>query len=95
MAVVQKEEEIIIRPNDSASVLDAEMTAIRVALGNARETRDKITIHTNFLTAVNILNNRKLETGLKYNYEGHQIRSVQINTEADYSLDTRPYWNTG
>ena len=28
-AVVHKEEEIIIRPNDSASVLDFEMTAIR------------------------------------------------------------------
>ena len=40
---VHKEEEIIIRLNDSASVLDAEMTAIRVALENASETRDTIT----------------------------------------------------
>ena len=36
-AVVHKEEEIIIRLNDYASVLDAEMTAIRVALENASE----------------------------------------------------------
>ena len=57
-AVVHKEEEIIIRLNDSASVLDAEMTAIRVALENASETRGKITIHTYSLTAVNILINR-------------------------------------
>ena len=60
-AVVHKEEEIIIRLNDSASVLNAEMTAIRVALENASETRDTITIHTDSLTAVNILNNRKLD----------------------------------
>ena len=45
-AVVHKEEEKNIRLNDSASVLDAEMTAIRVALENACETRDNITIHT-------------------------------------------------
>ena len=32
------------RLNDSASVLDAEMTAIRVALENASETRATITI---------------------------------------------------
>ena len=51
-AVVHMEEEIIIRLNDSASVLDAEMTAIRVALENASETRDKITIHTNSWTAI-------------------------------------------
>ena len=57
-AVVHKEEEIIIRLNDSASVLDAEMTVIRVALENASETRDKITKHTASLTAVN---NRKLD----------------------------------
>ena len=59
-AIVHREEEIIMRLNDSASVLDAEMTAIRVALENAIETRDTITIHTDSLTAVNILNNRKL-----------------------------------
>ena len=57
-AVVHKEEEIIIRLNDSASVLDA-----------------KITIHTDSLTAVNILNNRKLD-----DYKGHQRRGIQINT---------------
>ena len=44
--VVHKEEEIIIRLNDSASVLDAEMTTIQVVLENASETSDKITIHT-------------------------------------------------
>ena len=60
-AVVRIEEEIIIILNDSASVLDAEMTVIRVALENASETRDMITIHTDSLTAVNILNNRKLD----------------------------------
>ena len=60
-AVVHKEEEIIIRLNDSASVLDAEITAIRVALENASETRDKITIHTGSWTEANILNNRTLD----------------------------------
>ena len=60
-AVVHKEEEIIIRFNDSASVLDAEMNAIRLALENDTETRDTITIHTDSLTAVNIRNNRKLD----------------------------------
>ena len=59
-AVVHKKEEIIIRLNDSASVLDAEMTAIRLALENARETRDKITIHTDSLTAVTTLRNRSM-----------------------------------
>ena len=59
-SVVHKEE-IIIRLNDSASVLDAEMTAIRVALENDSETRDTITLHTDSLTAVNILNKRKLD----------------------------------
>ena len=58
--VVHKTEEIIIRFHDSASVLDAEMTAIRLALENASETRDKITIHTYSLTTVNTLSNRKL-----------------------------------
>ena len=57
-AVVHNKEEIIIRHNDSAS---AEMTAIRVALEKVSETRDTITIHTDSLTAVNILNNRKLD----------------------------------
>ena len=66
-ALVHKKEEIIIRLNDSASVLDAEMTAIRLALEHARNTRDTITIHTDSLTAVNTLNN--METTLKYNYE--------------------------
>ena len=37
------------------------MSAIRVALENASETRDNITIHTYSLTAVNILSNRKLD----------------------------------
>ena len=52
--------DIIIRLNDSASVLDAEMTAIRLALEDASGTRDKITIHTDSLTAVTTLSNRKL-----------------------------------
>ena len=43
VAVVPKKEEIIIRLNDSASVLEAEMTAIRLALENARDTRATIT----------------------------------------------------
>ena len=60
-AVVHKEEEIIIRLNDSASVLDAEMTTIRVALENASETRDKITLHTYSLTSVKLLINWKLD----------------------------------
>ena len=60
-AVVHKEEQIIIRLNDSASVLDAEMTAIRIALEYASETRGKITIHTDSLTYVNILINKKLD----------------------------------
>ena len=59
-AVVLMEEEIITRLNDSASVLYAKMTAIREALENASEIRDKITIHTDLLTAIHILNNRKL-----------------------------------
>ena len=37
------------------------MTAIRVALENASETKYKISIHTDSLTAVYILNNRKLD----------------------------------
>ena len=58
--VVHKTEETIIRLNDSASVLDAEMTAIRLALEDASGTRDKITIHTDSLTAVTTLSDRKL-----------------------------------
>ena len=50
-------EEIINRLNYSASMLDAEMNGIRVALENASETRDTITTHTDF----NILNIRKLD----------------------------------
>ena len=60
-AVVHKEEEITIRLHDFASVRDDEMTAIRLALEDPSETRDKITIHTYSLTAVKILNNRKLD----------------------------------
>ena len=60
-AVVHKEEEIINRLNYSASVLDAEMSAIQVALESASETRDKITILTDSLIAVNMLNNKKLD----------------------------------
>ena len=46
---------MIVRLNDSASVLDAEMTAIRLALEDASGTRNKITIHTDSLTAVTTL----------------------------------------
>ena len=59
-AVVHKTEEMIVRLNDSASVLDAEMTAIRLALEDASGTRDKITIHTDSLTAVTTLSKSKL-----------------------------------
>ena len=52
---------MIIKLNDSTSVLDDEMTAIQVELENASKIRDKITIHTDSLTAVNIRNNRKLD----------------------------------
>ena len=45
-AVVHKEEEIIIRLNESAYVLDVEMTAIHLALEVASETRDTVTIYT-------------------------------------------------
>ena len=44
--IVHKEEEIIIRVNDSAFVLDAEMTALRIALEEASGTRYTITIQT-------------------------------------------------
>ena len=47
-AVVHMVEEILIRLTDSESVLDAEMTAIRVALEDASETRDNLKIHTLF-----------------------------------------------
>ena len=59
-AVVHKRGEIIITLNDSASVLDAEMTAIQLALEDASGTRDKITRHTDSLTAVTTLIDRKL-----------------------------------
>ena len=68
-AVVHKSEEMIIRLNDSAYVLDAEMTAVRLALEDASGTRDKITIHTDSLTAITTLGNRK--TTLRYNHERH------------------------
>ena len=42
-------------------VLDADMTAILVALENASETRHKIIIYTDSLTAINIPINRKLD----------------------------------
>ena len=59
-AAVHKTEEMIIRLNDSASVLDAEMTAIRLALEDDSGTRDKLAIHTDSLTAVTTLSKRKL-----------------------------------
>ena len=92
-AVVHTEEEIIIRLNDSASVLDAEMTAIRVALENASETRDKITIHTNSLTDVNILNNRKLD--LTTITRAIRDAASRLTQRPAINWNTRPYWNTG
>ena len=77
--VVQKEEETIIRLNDSASVLDAEMTAIRIALENVSETRDKITIHTDSLTDINILNNRKLHLNTITNATSRLTQRPTIN----------------
>ena len=41
---MHRKEEIIIRLHDSAFLLDAEMTAICLALEDASETGDKITI---------------------------------------------------
>ena len=73
--IVHNDECIIIRLNEFASVLDAELTAIRLAQEDAIETRDNITIHTRYLTAVNILNNRKLDY-----YEGHQRHGIHMNT---------------
>ena len=52
VAVVHKEEEIIIRLHDSEYVVDAEMTAICLAIYDASETRDHIRTHTDTLTAV-------------------------------------------
>ena len=46
----ERKKEIIIRLNDSASVLNAEMTAIQVVLENSSETSDKITIALNTIT---------------------------------------------
>ena len=54
-AVLHKEEEKLIILNDSASVLDAEMIAIHVAQEDDSKAREKITIHTYSLTAVDIL----------------------------------------
>ena len=60
VAAVHNEEEVIIGLNDSASVIDAEiMTAMRIALEETSGTRDTATIHTDSLTAVNMLNNGK------------------------------------
>ena len=61
-AFIHQAEETIIRLSDSASVLDAEMMAILMALLNATRSRKKSTIHTDSLTAIQILKNRKLET---------------------------------
>ena len=58
--VVHKDEEIIIGLNDSAFVLDAEMTATRLALEDDSETETRLQ-YVDSLTAVNILNNRKLD----------------------------------
>ena len=55
-AVVHNEGEIIIRPNDSAYVMSAELIALRVALEDASETRHNIVIYTDSLAAVNKLN---------------------------------------
>ena len=57
------------------------MIAIHVAQEDDSEAREKITIHTYSLTAVDILT---IETGLKYNYNGHQRGGIQINTNVNY-----------
>ena len=61
-AFIHQTEETIIRLNDSASVLDAEMMAILMALLNAARHRKKSIIHTDSLTAVQTLKNRRIET---------------------------------
>ena len=75
-AVVHNEEDIIIRLNNSASVLNAEMTAIRLALEDASETRNQIRIHTDSLTAVNILNNGKLNLNTPHLPRGSEPTST-------------------
>ena len=58
------------------------MTAIRVALENASEIREKnYNTHRLFDSCKH---NKQYETGLKYNHEGHQRRGIQNNTEANY-----------
>ena len=51
-----------MRLNNSASVLDAEMMAILMALLNATRLRKKSIIHTDSLTAVQTLKNKRTET---------------------------------
>ena len=58
-AFVHQDEETIMRLNNSASVLDAEMMAILMALLNATRHRKKATIHTDSLTAVHTLKTKK------------------------------------
>ena len=60
-SVVHKEDGIIIRLNNAASVLDAELFAISIVLEKARGTRDKMTIPTDSLTAVKMISHGKLE----------------------------------
>ena len=56
-AFIHQEEDTIMRLNNSASVLDAEMMAILMAFLNATRHRKKSTIHTDSLTAVQTLKN--------------------------------------
>ena len=63
--VIHTVESIIIRLNDSISLLDAEMTVIRLALEDASETRDTITIHTDSQTINNNNNNNCLKSNIQ------------------------------
>ena len=72
-----------MRLNNSASVLDAEMMAVLMALLNATRHRKKATIHTDSLTAVHTLKNKKMETNSMTN----AIRKVATR------MDHRPTIN--
>ena len=89
--IINKNEKIIIKLNDSVSVIDTEMTVIRISLEEGSGTRDSITIHTYSSMAIKCFKNGKLE--FKYSYESHQRRGIHITTKINYDLDTRSYWN--
>ena len=92
-AVVHKKEEIIIRLHDSESLLDAEMTAIRLALEDASGTRDKITILTDSLTSVTTISNRSMYSRTITS----AIRDAASRLAQMPIINWIPatYWNTG